>query len=300
MQGRGPAEVTNVTYLTTLTLYVLLSSYNSLFDNNLINAVYISGLVIGPITFLKSFSAGEYTAWAAMRSEGFFKHNINLYPRSYPFIPLGEEKQLEYKASCSRTNVSQPGFEPSPRQQMLHFKWEGYCFLEQCGFRFSRSVYSAVLFTSKVNSVPSQHQARVFISRFLGILNDWKYFYSPLGQDASPSQVTTPQLLPVPICTSGWREAFMIKCLGVATADQARIRTHIQSITEHESTAVDRSATTPNCYRHSLGWRLSWICHKRVRYHPDAINHEPPSVLGLIKRQDDSLPSCDKSRRVFN
>ena len=62
MQGRGPAEVTNVTYLTTLTLYVLLSSYNSLFDNNLINAVYISGLVIGPITFLKSFSAGEYTA----------------------------------------------------------------------------------------------------------------------------------------------------------------------------------------------------------------------------------------------
>ncbi len=39
---------------------------------------------------------GEYTARGAvaLRAEGLFKHNINLYPRRYPFIPLGEEKQL--------------------------------------------------------------------------------------------------------------------------------------------------------------------------------------------------------------
>ena len=48
-----------------------------------------SALVIGPITFLKSFSA----PWGSRRSKGFY--NIIFYPSRYPFIPLGEEKQLK-------------------------------------------------------------------------------------------------------------------------------------------------------------------------------------------------------------
>ena len=35
-----------------------------------------------------------YSPKLPWRSKGYFKHNINFYPRRYSFKPLGEEKQL--------------------------------------------------------------------------------------------------------------------------------------------------------------------------------------------------------------
>ena len=82
----------------------------SAFYNNCINV-----LVIGLTTFLQSVSApwGVYSPELPWRSQGFFIHNINLYPRRYSFTPLSEEKQYYSKVSCSRTQVSRPGFKPT-------------------------------------------------------------------------------------------------------------------------------------------------------------------------------------------
>ena len=94
-----------------------------------------------PLVFLSSF--GSIQPWATVvlqklfihninlypsrwRSKGFFIHNINLYPHRYPFIPLGEEKQLySMKNLAHRTQVSWLGFEPTLRCWQIRAQLHG-------------------------------------------------------------------------------------------------------------------------------------------------------------------------------
>ena len=61
-----------------------------------INVLYKSALVIRtnniPLMFISSL--GSIQPQLLWPSDGVSIHNINLYPRMYPFIPMGEEKQL--------------------------------------------------------------------------------------------------------------------------------------------------------------------------------------------------------------
>ena len=88
----------------------------SAFHNNPINALYISALVMGPITsfFNVSQLPWDYTTWATVYiAPKAFSFTISISTLAgthlYPWV-----KRSNYsKESCSRTQVSRPGFEPA-------------------------------------------------------------------------------------------------------------------------------------------------------------------------------------------
>ena len=110
-----PVKLTSRSWWVIIIIIILITnSYIAHFTLNRINALYISALVIGSITSLLSFSAPirEYTAQSCRGAPKAFHSQYQPLPSQVPIYPWVKRSNYS-KVSCSRTQVSRPGFEPT-------------------------------------------------------------------------------------------------------------------------------------------------------------------------------------------